>query len=185
VTAITQQGIAQANYSIEAEGGLDILASSGEPPASSLTLHFDVVGINPEGLAFQATQTAQALLQTTPSAEAVATPIAEGTSPEEGQTGFIDLFLVILISAFGTLFAYQAGANIGQIRWAIRWALTTLIGGLAVGSYLALDFPGTRTILMFSGEWGVVLFVLLGTGLGWFAGWAWRETSRQQKTKQP
>jgi len=46
VTAITQQGIAQANYSIEAEGGLDILASSGEPPASSLTLHFDVAGIN-------------------------------------------------------------------------------------------------------------------------------------------
>jgi beta-N-acetylhexosaminidase len=185
VTAITQQGIAQANYSIEAEGGLDILASSGEPPASSLTLHFDVAGINPEGLAFQATQTAQAFLQATPFAEAVATPSAEGTSPEEVQTGFIDLFLVILISGFGTLFAYQAGANIGQIRWAIRWALTTLIGGLAFGSYLALDFPGTRIILMFSGEWGVVLFVLLGTGLGWFAGWAWRETSRQQKPKQP
>jgi beta-N-acetylhexosaminidase len=183
VTAITQQGVAQANYSIEAEGGLDILASSGEPPASSQTLHFDVVGINPEGLAFQATQTAQALLQATPSVEAVATPIVDGNSSEETQTGFIDWFLVILISTFGSLFAYQAGANIGQIRWAIRWALTTLIGGLAVGSYLALNFPGTRTILMFSGEWGVVLVVLLGTGLGWLAGWAWRETSRQPKAK--
>ncbi len=183
VTASTQQGIAQANYSIEAEGGLDILASSGEPPATSETLHFDVVGINPEGLALQATQTAQALLQATPSAEAVPTEIAEETSPQAIQTGFIDWFLVILVSIFGTLFAYQAGANLGQIRWAIRWGLTTLIGGLTVGSYLALDMPGTRAILMFSGEWGVVLFVLLGTALGWLAGWAWRETGRKPKAK--
>ena len=184
MTAITQQGMAQANYSIEAEGGLDILASSGEPPASSQTVHFDVVGINPEGLAFQATQTAQALLEATPSVETIPTEVAEETTPEQIQTGFIDWFLVILVSTFGTLFAYQVGANLGQVRWAIRWGLTTMIGGLAVGTYLALDLPGTRAILLFSGEWGVVLFVLLGAGLGWMAGWAWRESNRQQKVKK-
>lgn len=185
VSAITKQGLAQANYSIEAEGSLDIIASSGEPPASSQTLHFDVVGINPEGLALQATQTAQALLEATPSAAAeVPTQIAGETNPQETQTGFIDWFLVVLVSTFGTLLAYQAGANLGQIRWAIRWALTTLIGGLAVGSYLALSLPGTRTILMFSGEWGVVLFVLLGVGLGGLSGWAWRETSHPKKAKK-
>ncbi len=183
VSAISQQGIAQANYSIEAEGSLEILVSSGEPAASSVTLHYDVIGINPEGLALQATQTAQALLEATPSTPAP-TQFAEETIPEIARTGFIDWFLVVLISAVGGLFVYQMGANLNQVRWAIRWGLTTLIGGLAIGTYLALDLPGTQAILTFSGEWGVVLFVLLGCGLGWLAGWAWRESSRNQRVKK-
>ena len=175
--------MAQANYSIEAEGSLEILVSSGEPAASSVTLHYDVIGINPEGLALQATQTAQALLEATPSTPAP-TQFAEETIPEIARTGFIDWFLVVLISAVGGLFVYQMGANLNQVRWAIRWGLTTLIGGLAIGTYLALDLPGTQAILTFSGEWGVVLFVLLGCGLGWLAGWAWRESSRNQRVKK-
>lgn len=182
VAAISRQGLAQANYSIEAEGSLEILASSGEPAASSQILRFDVVGINPEGLALQATQTAQALLEATPSSPAP-TQVVEETTQDVARTGFIDWFLILLISIVGSLFVYQVGANLNQVRWAIRWGLTTVIGGLAVGTYLSLDLPGTQTILMFSGEWGVVLFVLLGCGLGWLAGWAWREYSRKQKAK--
>jgi beta-N-acetylhexosaminidase len=182
VSAISQQGIAQANYSIEAEGSLEILASSGEPAASSQTLHFDVVGINPEGLALQATQTAQALLEATPSA-AEPTLIAEVTEPEVARTGLIDWFLVLLISTVSSLFVFQLGANTSQVRWAIRWGLTTIIGGLAVGTYLALDLPGTQAILTFSGEWGLVLLVLLGCGLGWLAGLGWRNLLQRQRTK--
>lgn len=182
VAAITLQGIAQTNYSIEAEGGLEILASSGEPAAYSQTVHFDVVGINPEGLALQATQTAQAFLEATPLAPSP-TKSVEETIPEEIQTGFVDWFLTVLISAVSGLFVYQVGANLNQVRWAVRWGLTAMIGGLVIGTYLALDLPGTKAILMFSGEWGVVLFVLLGCGLGWLAGWIWREYSRQQRIK--
>lgn len=183
VAAISHQGIAQANYSIEAEGGLEIRASSGEPAASSQTLHFDVVGINPEGLALQATQTAQARLESTPSAPSP-TQVAENAASEVAQTGFIDWFLIVLISSVSSLFVYQVAANLSQVRWAIRWGLTTIIGGLAIGTYLSLDLPGTQSILMFSGEWGVALFVLLGCGLGWLAGWTWREQGRRQRVKK-
>jgi beta-N-acetylhexosaminidase len=183
VAAITQQGMALANYSIEAEGSLEILASTGDPAATSQTLHYDVAGINPEGLALQATQTAQALLEATPFA-AQPTQTVEAAEPEKMQTGLLDWFLVLLISTVSSLFVYQLGANVSQVRWAIRWGLTTIIGGLIVGTYLALDLPGSQTILMFSGEWGVVLFVLLGCGLGWLAGWAWREQSRQLRNKK-
>lgn len=182
VAAVAHNGTAQANYSIEAEGSLEIRASSGEPGALSQTLHFDVAGINPEGLAFQATQTAQALLETTQSAPAP-TQAAEEGAPEAVRTGLTDWFLIVLISSVSSLFVYQLTTTLSQVRWAIRWGLTTIIGGLGIGTYLSLDLPGTQTILMFSGEWGVVLFVLLGCGLGWLAGWAWREYSRRQRTK--
>jgi beta-N-acetylhexosaminidase len=183
VVAVSQQGIAQSNYSIEAEGSLEILASSGEPAASSQTLHYDVVGINPEGLALQATQTAQAFLEATASTP-VATSAPEEGTPEPMRTGFIDWFLVILISSVSSVFVYQLAANLKQMRWAIRWTLTTIIGGLAIGTYLALDLPGTQAVLMFAGEWGVVLFVLLGCGLGWLAGWVWREQTRAGRDKK-
>lgn len=182
VAAISQAGFAQANYSIEAEGSLEIRASSGEPAASSQTLHFDVVGINPEGLALQATQTAQAQLEATPLP--APTQVVEEPAPEIVRTGFIDWFLVVLLSFVGSAFVYQLGANLSQIRWAVRWGLTTLIGGLAIGTYLALDLPGSQAVLMFAGKWGVVLFVLLGCGLGWLAGWVWREQNRRQRVRK-
>lgn len=182
INATTRQGFALGSYSIEDEGGLDISASSGEPAALAASQHFEVSGINPEGLALQATQTAQALLL-------AATPIQSPTLNEsktavgaKGRTDLIDWFLIVLISGIVGLSAYQMGANLGKVRWAIRWGLTSLIGGLAVGSYLAFDLPGSRTVLMFVGKWGLVLTVLAGAVLGWLAGLAWREML-QRRTK--
>lgn len=176
IPAVTRQGIAQGSYSIEQEGNLEIVATSGEPAARSDVQQFEVVGINPEGLALQATQTAQAQLLATASAmplQPTATPTAQ--VEEAPRTELVDWFLILLISGASSLFAYQAGINIGRVRWAVRWGLTALIGGLLVGSYLALDLPGSSNILSFGGEWGLVLAVMSGAGLGWLAGWGWRK----------
>lgn len=178
ISSTTHAGMAVATYSIEEEGGLDIAASSGEPAALSATLHFEVAGINPEGLALQATQTAQALLLA-----ATPVPTAQPGSDENvslGRTDLVDWFLVLLISGILGFVAYQTGINLGKVRWAVRWGLTTLIGGLVAGSYLAFDLPGSKTILMFAGKWGLVLTLVAGASLGWLAGLAWREALKRQ-----
>jgi beta-N-acetylhexosaminidase len=183
ITASTRQGIAMGTYSIEGEGDLQIVASSGEPAALSASAEIDVVGINLEGLALQATQTAQARALAT----AAAVVISEATeAPEQvptfPRTGLVDWFLIAMVSGVAGLFAYQVGINLGRVRWAVRWALTSVIGGLVVGCYVALDLPGAQAILSFGGEWGIVLAVLGGAGLGWAAGWLWRDLNRKRRT---
>jgi beta-N-acetylhexosaminidase len=175
INANTRQGIATATYSIEDEGELRLSAASGDPAAQSAQLEFDVAGINPEGLALQATQTAQSILAT----QAAETPLLLATPGDTtatlGRTDLVDWFLLVLISAASALFAYQTGINLGRVRWAVRWGLTTLIGGLLAGSYLTFDLPGSQAVLTFTGKWGLVLTVLAGAALGWLAGFAWRE----------
>ncbi|MEX1248079.1 MAG: glycoside hydrolase family 3 N-terminal domain-containing protein [Anaerolineales bacterium] len=186
VNATTRNGMALASYSIEEEGSLQILASSGEPPASSEALRFDVIGINPEGLALQATQTAQAQSLATAAAapETTPTPFAATEQPEEPKrANLVDWFLITMVSVVAGAFAYQVGLNMRKVRWAVRWGLTTFIGGLLVGSYLALDLPGSHEVFSFSGEWGVVISVLTGAGLGWLVGWLWLESTKAKTEK--
>ncbi|MEX1071836.1 MAG: hypothetical protein WEC37_04335, partial [Anaerolineales bacterium] len=180
ISAPTRDGLAQANYSIGDEGNLEMYAGSGEPQARSDTLSFEVVGINPEGLALQATQTAQAQFLLTPSPQ----PTEFARLPEEnlGRTGIVDWFLVVMISGFIALTAYQTGMNISKVRWAVRWSLTTLIGGLLVGSYLSFGMPGSVSVLMFQGKWGLVLAIVGGCATGWLSGWIWREILTKNRT---
>ncbi|MCW5873871.1 MAG: hypothetical protein KIS88_04430 [Anaerolineales bacterium] len=179
ITVQSHLGIATATYSIEDEGTLVLTASSGEPPALALGQQFRVAGINPEGLALQATQTAQSILST----QAAQTPLPTlQPGPAEEiirRTDLVDWFLWVLISSVAALGAYQTGVNLHQMRWGVRWALTTVIGGLLVGCYLALDLPASREILEFGGKWGLVIAVLAGCLAGWLAGWLWRLRGRR------
>jgi hypothetical protein len=181
VSAVTHLGVATGTYSIEDEGTLTVSATSGDPAASAVAQQFDVAGINPEGLALQATQTAQSNFAT----QAAQTPVpgAQGTPMPQanlGRTDLVDWFLLVLIAGVFALFAYQTGLSLGRVRWGVRWGLSSLIGGLLVGTYLTLDLPGSRSVLMLTGKWGLVLAVLLGAGLGWLAGWAWRQLGRRK-----
>ncbi|MCL4257026.1 MAG: hypothetical protein KJZ53_00700 [Anaerolineales bacterium] len=173
ITAQTHLGIATANYSIEDEGTLVLTASSGDPAALALGQQFNVAGINPEGLALQATQTAQSILATQAALTPLVTQQPGSTEETIRRTDLVDWFLWVLISSVAALFAYQSGANLHQVRWGVRWALTTFIGGLLVGSYLSLDLPGSREILEFGGKWGLVISVLAGALAGALSGWLW------------
>ncbi|MBX3002515.1 MAG: hypothetical protein KF828_01075 [Anaerolineales bacterium] len=178
ISAPTHLGVANTTYSIEDEGTLIITAASGEPAALALGQQFSVAGINPEGLALQATQTAQSILATQAAQTPLPTLAANGQESAR-RTDLVDWFLWVLISAVAALFAYQSGTSLHQLRWGVRWALTTLIGGLLAGCYLALDLPGSQAILEFSGKWGLVLAVLAGCLGGWLAGWAWWRRGRK------
>lgn len=183
ITATTRQGIAIASYSIEDQGRLDIDAFSGEPAAHGTSLHFEVAGVNPEGVALQATQTARALILAATPVETPLLGLSETDTVPQGRTDLVDWFLVTLISAIIGVAAYQTGINLGKVRWAVRWGLTSLIGGLATGSYLAFDLPASKAILIFAGKWGLVLTVLGGAAFGWLVGWAWYEKLRRRSGK--
>ena len=183
INAATRLGLASASYSIEEEGALEITASSGEPAARAEPARFEVIGINPEGLALQATQTAQAQLMATASAQPRETEVAEVPEPELLRAGPVEWLLSTLVSTLSGYFVYQAGSSLGQRRWAVRWGLTTFIGGLMVGSYLAFNLSGSEALLVAGGVWGVVLSALTGCALGWLAGWAWQKLQEKRRIK--
>lgn len=176
VSANTVDGRAEASYSIEAEGSLDIWASSGDPAANAEIRHFDVVGINIEGIALQATQTALAILQLTPPALSTAEALAAAEAQIHDQTNLSDWFVMGIVALLGALFAYQVGLGQTSMRWAIRRGLISLVGGGAAGAYLSLDLPGAAQLLKSIGTWGVMLVVAGGCVLGWLAALGWQRS---------
>ncbi len=45
------------------------------------------------------------------------------------------------------------------LRWGVRAALLPLIGGMFTYIYLAINMPGSESMLQQMGTWGVMLFV--------------------------
>ena len=63
--------------------------------------------------------------------------------------------------------------HLANRRFAIRWALGILLGGLLAYNFLALGLFGITTWTATSGVSGVVIFVFLGELLGFVGGWVW------------
>ncbi|MEK6221290.1 MAG: hypothetical protein N2D54_03495, partial [Chloroflexota bacterium] len=169
VIANTQDGRIQVNNILEASGILAVEATSGEPPARSPIIQVDV--INNDQL--NGTQTAgdnngfSGIFQ--PNND-------EFVRPEKTTLG--DWLLIIMVTGFLSLFAYQTGAIAGEVRWGVRWGLMTIIGGLVVNAYLSFDLPGSIEIIMNYKIWGIVAITLLGGSIGWWFGWIWRKVSK-------
>jgi E3 ubiquitin-protein ligase DOA10 len=93
-------------------------------------------------------------------------------------------FLTVLLMAAGVALAYWFGIQFAQARWAIRWALLTLLGGLAAYNYLVLELPGSSLWL---DEGGLSVFlqaILFGQSIGFLAGWVWRLMAERRKQTQ-
>ncbi|MDA1329832.1 MAG: hypothetical protein O3B43_02035 [Chloroflexi bacterium] len=181
INTTTRSGIGQASYSIEIEGSMEILAQSGSPPATSVTQQFDVSGVNPEGIALQATQTAVAILQANAATESSSGDPGTQTSDDLLLVAdLVDWFLAVVVSLFVSLLAYQTGSQMANVRWAVRWALATFIGGLSSTTYLALGMPGSAELLQTWGALGVVLITVFAAGFGWALAWIWKNRSRKR-----
>ena len=170
----TSGGIARADFQLDQTGLLDIRISSGEATLSE-TLRLD---ISDEGIAAAVTIIPPALQETVePTPTIASTPIPE-TSPylDEGKLRFGAWLIALLLWIFGAWIAYLAGKNTKSTRWGLRWALSTLLGGLAAYNYLAIGLLGTEDIVA-QGITSLIIFVLFGEVLGWLAGWIWMRRS--------
>ena len=170
LTALTADGIARSNFVLDNAGRLEVLASSGEPAALSNPIEIDVASSG------ETEPTPEEVVQQTTEP----TPTESSPGPDDGENlprevnNLVDWLLAMVVIAFLSLFAYQFGAMAGQVRWGVRWALTSLIGGLLVNAYISFNLPGSDLLLLEYHIWGIVLGVAGGCLAGWAVGLLWR-----------
>jgi beta-N-acetylhexosaminidase len=170
VTALTTDGFTTATVVLETAGTLQVQASSGQPPALSDSLQIDVISSGET----QDPGEQEPPEPTKPAPTEIPEPEPEIEEPARELSNLVDWLLAIVVITFLSLFAYQFGALAGQVRWGVRWGLTSLIGGLAVNAYISFNLPGADLLIREYHIWGIVLGVAGGCLLGWAAGLLWR-----------
>jgi beta-N-acetylhexosaminidase len=174
IESITTEGIARASYKITSKGLMQIHVIA-EPALTSAILQLDVpedagavvVAMEPSPIPDSASETTPTPSPTNTPTES---PTANGTG---GKPGFLEWLLAIFTIAGGSLTAYFIGMRVYSIRWGIRWGLCTILAGLLVYLYLALDLPGGFAWLNLTGTSGLLLGILLFMALGWVIGFLW------------
>ena len=66
------------------------------------------------------------------------------------------------------------------LRWGVRAALLPMISGMFIYTYLAVNMPGSKSLLEQLGIWGVMLFVIIGALIGAGAVWLWQMMDLQK-----
>jgi hypothetical protein len=91
--------------------------------------------------------------------------------------------MIIILGGLGTL-VYWLGKRYISRRWAVRWVLCIIAGGLLAYTYLAVRLPGAVIYLQRNGWPGMMGVVILGAAVGFGAAYTWRRLSTGS-TKQP
>ncbi len=180
----TVQGVARTTYLIDGSGPLEIRAIS-EPANQSLPLQMDIPGLEVTVGPTASPSPTQAQT-TTPAPTATEPPPPPPAPPQpepRSKTDLIDWGLAFLVTIAISLAALRVGTSLGHSRWSLRWGLCAWIGGLLTYTYLSLSLPGSESVLIGGGRFGLVWVVALGAGLGWGAGWLWRALQLREKSK--
>ncbi len=185
---VTQHGLATVDYRIEREGIFEVTAIS-EPALTSSKLILNTQG----GLAQVIMPTETPTPTATPTSIPSPTPTLMPTptpDPSANLTGYprlTDWLLVIMLNLVGGFLAWIAGYKWwGSVRWGIRSALCTVLGGLL--AYLLLTFGITpiMNLVKESSSWFVVQAAVIGLLFGWAAALVWwmmSQNNRQIPTK--
>jgi beta-N-acetylhexosaminidase len=173
---VTTNGVARTTFQVATPGTLEIYAQT--ETARSNSLRFDIP--LPNGQDVTLTATPQPTETPTPTPTPTTTPIPGETviPPPKPRLNLSDWLVALLITSGIAFVAYRLLAQIGQVRWGVRGAFLALIGGLASYSYLAMQMPGSKSLLEGSISRGVFLATLTGTVLGLLVTWIWRMVSR-------
>jgi beta-N-acetylhexosaminidase len=185
----TTSGIAYFNYRIEATGGLEITATS-EPAVQSEMLQ---INISPEGFTSVIQISPTPIITPTPTEAPAATPSATPSITESDDIDVKsyptlgDWALGVMIIFVGGGIAYLAGYIWwGGMRWGLRSALCSVIGGLIGYTYLDLGGETAKSWLVESGTLFVVEVIIVGLLIGWIGALIWwvRTDGRYPSRKQ-
>ena len=174
--ATTTQGMARVSFGLEKPGLLQIKATS-DPAMISLVLQL------PVSSGGQPAAVTVIVPQLTPS---VAPPAPKTPQPAEneyitpdGRPRFTAWLVAIIVILAGAIAALYTGVRIQNMRWASRWGLCALAGGLLVYNYFAVGLPGSSKFATDNGMGGVLILTILGLLIGWAAGWVWSQRARK------
>jgi beta-N-acetylhexosaminidase len=173
----TQGGIARTTFLVEESGTVTIRARS-DPAIESSNLQFD---IPPGGI-----PTIEIVLTPFPTetptpepdeTEAVAPLSTPETPTPPSTTGIQDWAIATIVSIVIGSIIYWFTTTFGLMRWGLRSGLLAVIGGLLAYLYIAFGLPGSEQLLQIPGAWGILIFTILGSGLGWGASFGWQKAS--------
>lgn len=169
VDAPTVDGIARALFVIDKPGFVEIRVMS-EPALVSEALQFDA---SDAGVAV--TVIAPTTMVTPTVTSPSPTPVADNdlVTPE-GYPRLGGWMLGLLALAGGAALVFWAANNLIATRWALRFTLCAVIGGLLSYNYLALGLPGAADwIASGSGTFGVLILIFGGEVAGIVTAWVW------------
>ncbi len=168
--AITTAGIARVSFGLDKPGLLQIRATS-DPALVSEVLQLDVSSAGQPAavtvIVPQLTPPPQVQPGITPQ------PVENEFITSRGSLRFNAWLLTLLLVLLGAALAFLAGTRLADSRWAMRWALCALAGGLLTYDYFSLGLPGSMEYALGNGIGGILLLVMLGLLAGWGAGWIW------------
>ncbi|MBT3240494.1 MAG: hypothetical protein HON98_01245 [Chloroflexi bacterium] len=174
IPAPSLDGKARISLVLDIPGSIDIQANTGLIPSFSEVLRVEVTA--PENGQVPVPSETETAVGDTPEPTET-TPISGQNSFEEtlsqGKIAEGHWLLLIMVNLFIALFAYQLGATTGRVRWGIRWALTAMIGGLLIITFLSFGMNGSAEFIVEFKLWGVVILTVIGALLGWGFGWLW------------
>ncbi len=178
----TKNGIARASLRIPSAGLLEIRIVA-EPALTSQVLRLEIsptgaVAITAMTPTFQPSLTPTVTITFTPTITATITPTTTPVAPV--KTGAGDWLLANLMTWAAAFGFFWLGRSLGTMRWAIRWALMAVVGGLVAYFYLAVDFPGSKVWMDVAGKGGVLIVTAIGSIVGWLGGVAWKRWIKQR-----
>ena len=161
----TVRGVARASFALEKPGLVEISAES-EPATLSDLIQIDV------SLGEAAIITVIAPIPSeTPTPTLV--PPTPMVPPKEDFPSLSAWALTIVLLALGAGLAYWAGNFLLSSRWAWRWGISVIVGGLVGYNYAVLDLPGSAQLVSASGLEGVLGLSILGGVMGLIVAWLW------------
>ena len=175
VDAQSELGVAAASFHLDQPGFIEINAASGLAGVS-VTMKLNatkegatVIIITPTTFVVTAEPTAT----TAPSPTPAPTPVSSLVTIK-GYPTFWGWLLVLLEIVAGVMLTYWLASQMVDPRWAVRWSLLVLAGGLIAYNYLVLGFPWGEIVLNGRGLPAFLQAVLTGQGVGFAVGWFWR-----------
>ena len=173
VDTVTSQGVAVAAFRLDRPGLIEIHSAS-DPAKVSDTIQLDVTNEGATIIIITPTT-----FPVTPSATPTELPPTPTATPSplvtlKGYPTFFGWLLVLFVMLIGVGMTYWLATQIVDTRWAVRWALLVLAGGLIAYNYLALGFPWGELWLDGRGLPAFLQAVLVGQGVGFGIGWFWR-----------
>jgi zinc transporter ZupT len=111
------------------------------------------------------------------------TPTPDPSLNQSGYPRLTDWLLVMMLILVGAFLAWIVGYKWwGNVRWGVRSAMCTVIGGLVAYLLLTVGIASIMDLVRASSSWFVVQTTMIGMLFGWAAALVWWMVSQSDRT---